>query len=267
MHFWKHITFAGVIGAAALMSTLPAQADTYADIIAAKKIRVATDLAIPPSGMLDANLKPVGSDVETAQLLANDWGLELEFIETTGATRIPNLQTNKADIVISTLSVTPQRAEVIDFSTAYAGLLSVIGAPAAADIKDWESLKGKTVTVTRGTTQDSELTKLAAEKGFNVARYDDDATMVTAAVSGQAQIVATSATLVKQIHEKNKDIAFEPKFTIRVFNLAIGVRKNEPELLAKLDEWVVANLKNGKLNAIYEKYHGAPLPAEIVNPK
>ncbi len=74
-------------------------ADTYADIIAAKKIRVSTDLAIPPSGMLDANLKPVGSDVETAQLLAKDWGVELEFIQTTGATRIPNLQTNKADIV------------------------------------------------------------------------------------------------------------------------------------------------------------------------
>ncbi|WP_428425108.1 hypothetical protein [Pararhizobium sp.] len=52
-----------------------------------------------------------------------------------------------------------------------------------------------------------------------------------------------------------------------MFNLAIGVRKNEPELLAKLNEWVVANVRNGKLNAIYEKYHGAPLPAEIVNPK
>lgn len=264
---WKHITFAGVLSAAAMLTTLPAHADSYTDIIASKKLRVATDLAIPPSGMLDAQLKPIGSDVETAQLLAKDWGLELEFVPTTGATRIPNLQTNKADIIISTLSVTPERAKVIDFSTAYAGLLSVIGAPAASDIKDWDSLRGKTVTVTRGTTQDSELTKLAAEKGFSVVRYDDDATMVTAAVSGQAKIVATSATLVKQIHEKNKDIAFEPKFTIRVFNLAIGVRKDEPELLAKVNEWVAANLKNGSLNTIYEKYHGTPLPPEIVNPK
>ena len=38
--------------------------------------------------MMDANMKPTGSDVETAQLLAKDWGLELEFIPTTGATRI-----------------------------------------------------------------------------------------------------------------------------------------------------------------------------------
>ncbi|MCD2183959.1 transporter substrate-binding domain-containing protein [Rhizobium sp. GN54] len=255
----------GVVGAMLTAQAVPALADTYADIIAAKKIRVSTDLAIPPSGMLDANLKPVGSDVETAQLLAKDWGVEVEFIQTTGATRIPNLQTNKADIVISTLSVTPERAQVIDFSKAYAGLQSVIAAPAASPIKDWADLKGQTITVTRGTTQDSELTKLADEHGFTVARYDDDATMVTAAVSGQAKAIATSATLVKQVHDKNPTLAFEPKITIRVLDLAIGVRKNEPELLAKINEWVAANLKNGKLNEIYQKYHGTPLPEEILN--
>lgn len=58
-------------------------------------------------GMLDDSMKPTGSDVETAKLLAKDWGLELEFVQTTGAPRIPNLQTNKADIVISTLGGMP----------------------------------------------------------------------------------------------------------------------------------------------------------------
>ena len=119
------------------------------------------------------------------------------------------------------------------------------------------------VPVADRTTQDTELTKLASEKGFTIARYDDDATMVTAAVSGQAGIIATSATLVKQIHDKDTTKEFEPKITIRVLNLAIGVRKDEPQLLAKLDEWIKANLKNGKLNDIYQKYHGSPLPKEI----
>ena len=114
--------------------------------------------------MIDANMKPTGSDVETAQLLAKDWGLELEFVQTTGATRIPNLQTGKADIIISTLSVTPERAKVIDFSKPYAALQSVVGARKDLPIKDWADLKGKTVTVTRGTTQDTELTALAKDK-------------------------------------------------------------------------------------------------------
>jgi len=64
--------------------------------------------------MVDSAMKPTGSDVETAQLLAKDWGLELEFVQTTGATRIPNVQTNKADIIISTLSVTPDRARSLE---------------------------------------------------------------------------------------------------------------------------------------------------------
>lgn len=245
--------------------TLPVSANALEEIQKRGEIRVATDMSIPPSGMLDASMKPVGSDVETAQLLAKDWGLKLKFIETTGPTRIPNLQTGKADIVISTLSVTPQRAQVIDFSRAYAGLRSVIGAPAATKISDWADLKGRAITVTRGTTQDSMLTKDAMKNGVTIQRYDDDATLVTAAVSGQAYAVATSATLVNQIKKQNPDLAFEPKMTLTVFDLAIGLKKNEPELKEKLDQWIAANLKNGKLNAIYEKYHGEPIPAEIIN--
>lgn len=245
--------------------TLPVSANALEEIQKRGEIRVATDMSIPPSGMLDAAMKPVGSDVETAQLLAKDWGLKLKFIETTGPTRIPNLQTGKADIVISTLSVTPQRAQVIDFSRAYAGLRSVIGAPAATKISDWADLKGRAITVTRGTTQDSMLTKDAMKNGVTIQRYDDDATLVTAAVSGQAYAVATSATLVNQIKKQNPDLAFEPKMTLTVFDLAIGLKKNEPELKAKLDQWIAENLKNGKLNAIYEKYHGEPIPTEIIN--
>ncbi|MCU6663493.1 MAG: transporter substrate-binding domain-containing protein [Silvania sp.] len=245
--------------------TLPVSANALEEIQKRGEIRVATDMSIPPSGMLDASMKPVGSDVETAQLLAKDWGLKLKFIETTGPTRIPNLQTGKADIVISTLSVTPQRAQVIDFSRAYAGLRSVIGAPAATKISDWADLKGRAITVTRGTTQDSMLTKDAMKNGVTIQRYDDDATLVTAAVSGQAYAVATSATLVNQIKKQNPDLAFEPKMTLTVFDLAIGLKKNEPELKEKLDQWIAANLQNGKLNAIYEKYHGEPIPAEIIN--
>lgn len=254
---------------AALLSavlSLPASANALEDIQQRGEIRIATDMSIPPSGMLDAAMKPVGSDVETAELLAKDWGLKLKFIETTGPTRIPNLQTGKADIVISTLSVTPQRAQVIDFTRAYAGLRSVIAAPAAAKISDWADLKGHAITVTRGTTQDSMLSKDAMKQGFSIQRYDDDATLVTAAVSGQAYAVATSATLVNQIKKQNPKLAFEPKMTLTVFDLAIGLRKNEPELKDKLNQWVETNLKNGKLNAIYEKYHGEPIPAKILNP-
>lgn len=239
-----------------------ARADMLDDITKAGKIRIATDLAIPPSGMIDNAMKPTGSDVETAELLAKDWGLQLEFIQTTGATRIPNVQTNKADIIISTLSVTPDRAKVIDFSKPYAALQSVVGCLKSLDVKGWDDLKGKTIAVSRGTTQDTTLTNMK-ERNLTLSRYEDDATMVTAAVSGQADCVATSATIVSQIGVKAPARVFEPKVSITNFDLAIGVKKGEPKLLEKLDAWVGQNLKNGKLNAIYKKFHGTELPADM----
>jgi polar amino acid transport system substrate-binding protein len=154
---------------------------------------------------------------------------------------------------------------VIDFSKPYAALQSVVGARKDLAIKDWADLKGKTVTVTRGTTQDTELTAMSKDRDFKIARYDDDATMVTAAVTGQADIIATSATIVNQVGQKNPSRAFEPKVSIRNLDLAIGVRQGEPRLIAKLNEWVTTNLKNGKLNDIYKKYHGSDLPAEMRN--
>ena len=78
-----------VLATVALMSIVPvapAVADVYENIINSGTIRVATDLGIPPFGMLDANLEPTGSDVAVAKALAEDWGLDVEFIATTGAT-------------------------------------------------------------------------------------------------------------------------------------------------------------------------------------
>lgn len=257
---------------AALMLALPlafatftsasAHADQLDTITAAKKIRIAIDLAVPPYGLKDEKLNATGSDVETARLLAKSLGLELEIVPTTGANRIPFLQTDKADIVISSMSVTPEREKVVDFSVPYAAILAVVGAPKSMTITGPADLAGKKVIATRGTTNDQELTKVLPA-GAQVIRFDDDATSITAVVSGQADIFATAPPLLKTINEKNPAKQMEPKFTMKVNMLAIGMRKNEPRLKAKLDEFVKAQLKSGELNTIYKKFHGADLPADV----
>jgi len=56
---------------------------------------------------------------------------------------------------------------------------------------------------------------------------------------------------------------FESKVPITTFDLAIGVKKGEPKLVEKLNAWISDNLKNGKLNAIYKKFHGSELPENM----
>jgi polar amino acid transport system substrate-binding protein len=237
------------------------RADVLDDVKQAKKIRIAIDLGLPPYGMTDAQVQPTGSDVETAKLLAKDFGVELEHVSTTGASRIPALQTGKADVVISTLSITPERAKVIDFSVPYAPLRTVIAGTKSIVVKSLADLEGKTVGTVRGTTHDTYLSQNL--KGAKIVRYEDDATEAQAFVSGQVDVFSTAELLIAPIAARNPDRQLELKLVLETHKLAIGVRKGETRLLEAVDAWVRKNLKNGKLNEIYKKFHGNDLPDVI----
>lgn len=263
MNLLRTASLAVLAGLALVSAGVPAEADTLDDIRKAKKIRIAVDLAIPPFGMTDDKMQATGSDVDLARLLAKDLGVELEIVTTTGPTRIPMLQTNKTDIVVSTLSITPERAKAIDFSLPYADHPSVVGALKTLQIKQMSDLDGKKVAVVRGTTQDTDLTRQA--KGAQLVRYEDDATMALAVASGQVDILATARSLLPAISKKNPARTLEPKITMQTFYLAVGLNKNEPRLLAWVNDWVRANLQNGKLGAIYKQYHGIDIdPAMLL---
>lgn len=250
------------VALAAMLGAHVAQADVLDDIRKAGKIRIAIDLGVPPYGMTDAQMKPTGLDVEAAEMLAKDWGLQFEHVSTTGASRIPSLQTGKADLVISSLSYTAERAKVIDFSLGYAVLRTVIAAPKNVAVAKLGDLDGKTVGTVRGTTHDTQLTK-EGPKGMKLVRYEDDATEGQAFLSGQVDIFSTAEMIVPQLDKKNPARQVEVKFVLDNFKLCIGVRKDEKRLLEEVNKWVLANIKNGKLNALNKKYFGSDLPELI----
>ncbi|MDM0090989.1 MULTISPECIES: transporter substrate-binding domain-containing protein [unclassified Variovorax] len=240
----------------------PAQADQLDNITAAKKIRIGVDLSVPPYGMKDEKLNSTGSDVDTARLIAKNLGLELEIVPTMGANRIPFLVTDKVDIVVSSFSITPERQKVIDFSTPYAAILAVVGAPKAMSIKTPADLVGKRIAVGRGSTNEAELNKIVPA-GAQVVRFDDDATSITAVISGQADAFATAPSLFNRINQLAPAKQMETKIVMQANMLGIGLRKNEPALKARIDAIVKANLQ-GPLNEIYRKYHGTDLPADLL---
>ena len=260
----KKIMMAAFVAAAALVgASHAASADALDDIRKAGKIRIAVDLGVPPYGMTDDKVQPTGLDVEAGRMLAKDWGLQFEHVPTTGASRIPALQTGKADLVISSLSYTAERAKVIDFSLGYAVLRTVIAAPKSVDVKKLADLDGKTVGTVRGTTHDTQLTR-EGPKGMKLVRYEDDATEGQAFLSGQVDIFSTAEMIVPQLDKKNPARQVEIKFVLDNFKLCIGVKKDETRLLEEVNKWVAANLKNGRLNELNKKYFGSDLPELIV---
>lgn len=244
----------------------PSYANTLEEVMQQKTLRVAIDLNAPPYGMKDANLKEIGSDVETAKLLAKDLGVELQIVPTTQANRIPFLLTNKADVVISSLTITPQRKEVIDFTIPYAAIQSVIAAPEDENIKTMEDLAGKTVVTARGTTNDANVTE-KAPSGTDIVRFENDATAMTAVTSGRAHIYSGAPAIIASLNKQLEEAGKKPlvtKVVMATSMLGIGVAKNNPELLEKMNELIRANLKNGGLNKAYSKYHGADLPEDVL---
>jgi polar amino acid transport system substrate-binding protein len=238
-----------------------ALADQLDDIRKAGRIRVAIAMGTPLYSYADANLKPVGSDVETAELLAKDLGVKLDIVSVTNAARVPTLQANRADIVVADLSITPERAQVVDFSVPYAVISIIVGGPRSIAIKGYEDLNGKRIGLTRATVNDTLTTQNA--KGAQIVRYEDDATLITSMVTGQVDIFSSTPSNLGEMQKRAPDKHLELKFAQKEFDLGIALNKNQPALKDWINNWVKTNLKNGKLNAIYRKYHGRDLPESV----
>ena len=67
----------------------------------------------------------------------------------------------------------------------------------------------------------------------------------------------------RAINARRANDPLEVKFVLKVNPYAVGLRKGEDGLKAAINEWVKADLANGKLNEIYKKYHNVDLPAEM----
>jgi polar amino acid transport system substrate-binding protein len=263
MHLNRRLAMitAGLALVASATSALAA--DTLEAIKQRKKILIAVDIGAPPYGMVDAQAKQVGSDIDAANLLAQDLGVALEVVPVTGPNRVPFLLSRKVDIVMASFSITDERKKVIDFSEPYGVVPVVVGGPASAKVASFADLTGKTIAVTRGTTNDMELTRGTKDiPGVTIVRYEDDATTNTAVSTGQQDYIATPPTVISAVKKANPSRDIQMKFVMKTYPYGIGMRKNEPELKAWLDAWVQKNIKNGKFNEIYTRHHGMPLPPE-----
>jgi len=248
--------------AATLSAPMMAHADALADITKAGVLKVAVPQDTPPFGSVGADMAPQGYDIDMAKLIAGKLGVKVELVPVTSANRIPYLQTQKADIVISSLGKNPDREKVIDFSAAYAPFFNGVFGPAGVAVSKAEDLGGKTIGVTRGAVEDLKLTEIAPSSA-TIKRYEDNNGTISAFLSGQVDLIATGNVIAAAILAKNPPKKPEIKFLIANSPCYVGLNKNEPALLAKINEIIAAAKADGSLNTISEKWLGAKVPADL----
>ncbi|MBC08473.1 transporter substrate-binding domain-containing protein [Thalassospira sp.] len=258
-HFFKTAIAAVAMLAAPLGAASAGALDSISE---AGVLKVAVPQDFPPFGSVGTDMQPKGYDIDMAALIAEDLGVELELVPVTSANRIPYLTTGKVDLVISSLGKNPDREKVIDFSDPYAPFYNGVFGPADYSVEKAADLAGMSVGVTRGAIEDLELTKIAPSD-VDIKRYEDNNGTISAFLAGQVDLIATGNVTAAAIIERNPPRKPEPKFLIKNSPCYVGLNKEEPEFMAKVNEIIAASMADGRLNAIAEKWLGIPLPEKL----
>ncbi len=247
------------LGAVLIAIPLIAAAQTVDDLKKKGELTVGMLVDFPPYGTTNASNQPDGYDADVARLMARDLGLKLNLVPVTGPNRIPFLLTNKVDLLVASLAVTPERARQVQFSQPYSAATIVLYGSKKINIKNAADLKAVRVGVARASTQDTTVTAMAPQ-GTEIRRFDDDASAMQALVSGQVDAIGCSTTVAAQIAKRVPADTFEDKFVLKQQEMAVAMRPGQAELLKTVNDFVARNTANGELNKLYRKWLERDLP-------
>ena len=231
----------------------------------AVRIGVFSDKA--PFGYVDENGDYQGYDVYFAERLAKDLGVDVEYTSLDPASRVEYAATGKVDIVLANFTVTPERAEQVDFALPYMKVALGIVSPESAPINAVEDLNGKTLIIVKGTTAETYFTQNYPD--IELQKYDAYADAYNALLDGRGDAFSTDNTEVLAWAMVN------PGFTVGVDSLgdldtiAPAVAKGNETLLAWINEEIKALAEEEFFHADYaetlaEVYGDAADPDSLV---
>ncbi|MCC7046444.1 MAG: transporter substrate-binding domain-containing protein [Alphaproteobacteria bacterium] len=235
----------------------PAMADKFEEVTTKGVIRIGIPADLPPFGFQNANREPVGFDIDLANMLAASLGVKVEFVPLTGANRIPFLLTDKVDMTVSLMGLTPQRAKQVWFSAPYASTSLAVFGPKSIAVTSAAELKDYKVSAAKGNTEETSLTEMNPKA--NILRMENDAAAAAAYLSGQADLFACSSFIAVELGKQNTAQEFDLKFVIRPSPGHMAVRQGESRMLEWINSFIFFNKINGELNKLHIKWLGRPM--------
>lgn len=229
---------------------------SYLDTIKARdKLIVGVFSDKPPFGFVNEQGEYVGFDTDLAKRFAKDLlGSEkkVEFVTVEPASRIPFLQSDKVDLILANMTVTPERREAVDFTNP--NLRVAVQALVAADspVKSVNDLAAKTTIVTTGTTADLWLTKNHPD--WKVVKFEKNSESLQALANGRGDAYAQDNLVLFNWAKKNPGYRVLPEKLGDEAPIAPAVKKGNTELR----DWVNAELarlgEEQYLLKLYDQY-------------
>ena len=204
-----------------------------------------------PFGYVDENGQYQGYDVYFANRIGQDLGVKINYVSTEAANRIEYLQTGKVDIILANFTVTPERAQEVDFASPYMNVALGVVSPDSAVITSLEDIGPEDqVIVISGTTAETYLEK--NDPDIRLQKYDAYAEAKTAFENGNGVAWANDNTEVIAFAIEN------PGYTVGIPSLgsadtiAPAVTKGNESLLNWLGDEIAALGKERFFHADYE---------------
>ncbi|NKC28796.1 transporter substrate-binding domain-containing protein [Ochrobactrum ciceri] len=211
-----------------------------------------------PWGFIDENGKNGGFDIDVANLIAEELGVEVKFERVTGQNRIPLLTNGMVDFLVPSMTITPERAKVIQFVLPYS----------ANDITVWGRRTPKSTATrispnTRSASIAAALSSRSSRRqpaGTKIKGFDDDAATVQALLSGQVDAILGSLTYGLVIESTGNGDKYVRKYKAADNIQAMAVRKGDQAMLDFLNDFVTRHNADGSLDTLYKKWIGVDRP-------
>lgn len=224
---------------------------TLEEIQASGKVNIGVFSDKSPFGYVDENGEYQGYDVYYANRIAQDLGVEVNFVSTEAANRIEYLETGKVDIILANFTVTEERAQVVDFALPYMNVALGVVSPEDDVVTSLEDIAPEdAVIVISGTTAETYLEKNNPE--LKLQKFDTYAAAKTAFENGTGVAWANDNTEVIAFALEN------PGYTVGIPSLgsadtiAAAVTKGNEMLLNWLNDQIVTLGEENFFHADYE---------------
>lgn len=235
----------------------PALADQWSDIQQRKELRCATFADVPPFAAPDPKTREmVGFDVDLCNALAKQFGVKATVVPVSVEARVPEVKMGRVDVTVANLAYTLSRAEQIQFSHPYYLAKEMLAVKASDPGSKKADFRGKRLASTKGSTSELSI-KL---NGSEPVTFQDTGSAYMAVQQNKAVgMVANTMTITKLVNQSKAGGAVELKMIqepMAFQPIGVGMKKEEPALLAKVNEALLALDKAGEINKLWNKWLG-----------
>ena len=208
-----------------------------------------------------ADGKPTGFDVDIANALCEQLKRKCVFVEQVWDSMIPGLQARKYDIIVSSMSITDERRKVVDFSDRYYKTPSAIVVKKGTEYTGPASLKGKSIGVLKGSTQEKWAMGELKPAGVNVVPYEAQDQVYLDIRSGRldgtvADILEVGGGFLNKPEGQDYTLVGPELYIPKYFGTGAGVavRKGQGALKNDISAAIKTLRTNGTYKKINDKY-------------